>query len=181
MDQENIDGELGFVERFLDVQNSVFAFLRSRGLDVNEAEDALQDVARELWRNYRSYDHERPFVAWAIGIARNVARSRFRRKKVRKRVIADTDLTERIAERVAGFVTDPEQLFADEKAYLEECLAELPDHSLQLVRLRYYLRLPLSKVAQHVKRSYGSTNVALSRIRRFLMDCITRNIARNTA
>ena len=52
-------------------QPAVAAFLTSVVRDFRERDDLLQDVAVAVIESFESYDESRPFVPWAIGIARH--------------------------------------------------------------------------------------------------------------
>src|SRR3954463_6358581 len=57
----------------------VFAQLLAGIGSFYHAEDVLQEVAVSVAKNYGSYDSTRPFIAWALGIARNHMLMYFRR------------------------------------------------------------------------------------------------------
>ena len=48
------------------VANYVHALVRDRGA----AQDVLQETALVIFRRFADYDGQRPFLAWALGIAR---------------------------------------------------------------------------------------------------------------
>src|SRR5438128_1215121 len=50
---------------------AVFAYLTASVYDFHRAEDLLQEVAVAIASQFHSYDRSRPFLAWAMGIARN--------------------------------------------------------------------------------------------------------------
>src|SRR5262245_39823942 len=60
-------------------RTAVFAQLLAGIGSFHDAEDVLQEVAVSVAKNYSSYDAARPFVAWALGIARNHMLMYFRR------------------------------------------------------------------------------------------------------
>src|SRR6478752_4145777 len=60
-----------------EAQPIVAAFILSAIPDFHQAEDVLQQVAVVLVREFEQFDTSRPFLPWALGIARNlVAKSR---------------------------------------------------------------------------------------------------------
>ena len=70
-----------FTRRWTEAQPIVAGYISAVVPDFQEAEDLLQDVAVILLRKFPEYDAQRPFVAWAIGIAKRevlVARRRTR-------------------------------------------------------------------------------------------------------
>src|SRR4051794_12552203 len=54
-------------------QPVVAAFILSVIPDFHQAEDVLQQVAVVLVREFDRFDPSRPFLPWALGIARNLA------------------------------------------------------------------------------------------------------------
>ena len=54
-------------------QPSVSAFVSSVVRDFRDRDDVLQDIAVAVIESIDLYDTERPFVAWAIGVARKGA------------------------------------------------------------------------------------------------------------
>ena len=166
-----------FLKQFLAAQPSVYAFIRGNGFPVPDADDLLQEVALVLWRQYSSYDPTRPFLGWAIGIARNIARNRWRHSKVRQDVVVDTDLCGEVGDLVADALTENEGEFARERDHLEDCLNALPEHSRKLITLRYADDADVRKVAKAVGKTYAATSVMLSRIRAVLEECITSKLA----
>ena len=77
-------------------QPAVAAFLTSVVRDFRERDDLLQEVAVAVLESFESYDESRPFVPWAIGIARHRVgtwlRSR-RRDRLRECIEREPGLT----------------------------------------------------------------------------------------
>ena len=73
-------------------QPIVGSYIGSLVPDFQEAEDLLQEVALVLLRKFPEYDDRRPFVAWALGVARfEVLHAR--RSHARSFVAAQSDLS----------------------------------------------------------------------------------------
>ena len=70
-------------------RTAVFAQLLAGIGSFHDAEDVLQEVAVSVAKNYGSYDRARPFVAWALGIARNHMLMYFRRYHRNRLVFSD--------------------------------------------------------------------------------------------
>ena len=119
-----------------------------------------------------NYDTSRPFLAWAIGVARNAIRNQFRSRRVREKVLVDTEIVEKIAHRVGESLAEIEAELAEEKALMEKCIDALPERSRSLFTLRYRDALSLDVVAQQIDRSYAATNMLLTRIRSKLLECV---------
>ncbi|MFM7799197.1 MAG: sigma factor [Planctomycetota bacterium] len=61
-------------------QPAVSAFVHAVVIDRAERDDVLQDVAIAVLESFPSYDPARPFVPWAIGIARHAVADSLRRR-----------------------------------------------------------------------------------------------------
>jgi RNA polymerase sigma-70 factor, ECF subfamily len=170
-------GRNAFLERFLVVQQSLYAFVRSFGFTPMDADDLVQDIAKALWESYESYDPARPFVGWSLGVARNLVRNRFRHQHVRRNMVVDSEACERIADHVSAVLEDRHSTFDEQKEALAHCLQELPSSSGQLICWRYYDRLSLEDIAIRIKKTYTATNTTMTRIRSALMECIKTRMA----
>jgi RNA polymerase sigma-70 factor (ECF subfamily) len=173
---KNQSREPDFVNRFIEAQNALYAYVRSYGFNITDTEDLLQDVAQELWRCYPSYDPSHPFMAWAIGVTRNRVRTQLRRNAVRRKMIVDSEICEKISDSVEQAVLKYGSQFSSEREYLERCVDELQERSRRLIRYRYYENLTLQQIAGRVGKTYAAVNVALSRIRSWLMDCVSKRV-----
>ncbi|MBA4388310.1 MAG: hypothetical protein C0404_10040 [Verrucomicrobia bacterium] len=161
-----------FLERYLGVQQSVYAYIRGAGFGVADADDLAQEVAVALWKSYDAYDPAKSFEGWAIGVARNVIRNKRRYDRVRGDTIVDTDICQQIGDLVAETVSKEKDVFDEEREKLEHCMKNLPDRSRELLRLRYYTGLDLGQIARSVRSTYGAVNITLSRARSMLIDCV---------
>src|SRR6266568_5069261 len=86
-----------FTRRWTEAQPIVTGYINAVVPDFQEAEDLLQDFAVILLRKFPEYDAQRPFVAWAIGMAkREVLASR--RSHARSLLCYQADLQERVSE-----------------------------------------------------------------------------------
>ncbi len=180
MGSEN-DTKERFLECFIPVQASIYAYIRAAGVPPSDAEDALQDLASRLWKNFSAYDPDRPFVAWAIGVARNLIRDRRRRAKVRQRVCVNSEMCERLADEVADTLVENQPLFESEREHLEPCLRELPEKATAVLRLCYFQNLSLADLARRIRKTYAAANMLLSRSRFLLVECIQRKTKEHPA
>lgn len=148
----------------------VSAYLFSLLPDFHQAEDALQQVAVALVREYDKYDSTRPFLPWALGVARNVA-LKSRRGAARK---AEHPLGETVlAEIQVAFAQDADMWGGIRKA-LRDCLHKQPAKVLELLRLRYAHDMKPSDVAVQMGLTAGAVRVMLHRAREVLRRCIRR-------
>ncbi|HVR85421.1 MAG TPA: sigma-70 family RNA polymerase sigma factor [Planctomycetota bacterium] len=161
-----------FVRRLVAIQGALRGFILAHVQDLNLAEDVLQEVSVALWKKLESYDSKRPFLNWALGIARyEVLHSK--RDSARSRVIFDEDLIQKVAERYVELEPDLEK----RRLALRHCLGKLPEHYREVVHERYVEARPVGEVARRLERSEGAVHMLLSRIRAALLDCAGRFLA----
>ncbi|RPH48717.1 MAG: sigma-70 family RNA polymerase sigma factor [Planctomycetota bacterium] len=158
-----------FLRRYTSVQQSLFAYIRSTGFTLTDSEDILQDVAVALWKSYSTYQPDKPFVAWAIGVAKNVVHGRLRYESVRRNARAAEELGECVARTL---VADQDEL-REERERMADCMKKLPGKSRDLLDWRYRDRLDLGTIAHRIGQTYAATNMVLSRLRSRLLECVS--------
>src|SRR5262249_5724723 len=137
-----------FLTLFLRHQADLKAFIGSLLLDPHQRDDAFQEAALTLWKQFDSYDRARSFGAWARGIAANKVlqqrdqKARFPLAFPPETIQAVLDAYER-TEAKASHLSDA----------LRECVAQLPDPSRHLLSLRYEQDLSGEEIARQI----GST------------------------
>jgi RNA polymerase sigma-70 factor (ECF subfamily) len=160
-----------FLKLFLKHETDVKAFIGSLLLDGHLRDDAFQEVALTLWRQMDAYDWQRPFGAWARGIAaRKILQLRDQNARFPVAFSPETiqailDAFERTEEAASGKMTA-----------LRECLKGLPPESLNLLELRYERNLECAQIARQTSRTLGSVYQALSRIRAKLEECVRKRL-----
>ena len=133
-------------------------------------DDAFQETFLVVLRRADDFDARRDLGAWARGIARFVA------LKVRRRHGAHQPLPDAILALVdtAHEEAAADGEVADDLHRLRQCLHGVAPGQRELLRRRYHDGQPLSELARAVGRSEGAVQVALSRLRAALLDCILR-------
>ena len=124
-----------------------------------------------LFRRFDEYDEQRPFVAWALGIARFQVLS-LNRDAARSRVAFDTDLLARFTETWGGTGTGCVRPIALSAG----CIQRLAARAKQMVRLRYYDELTAEEIAGQIGGTGAGVRVALQRIRHQLRECVERQL-----
>jgi len=151
-------------------QAALHRFILSLLPDRTLAADVLQETNLVLWRKAADYDPERPFLAWAFGVARHQVMAA-RRDAGRDRHVFSDKLVELLADE---HPTD------DSAAQLEEalecCLNKLPGHQRELILARYQPGASVQELAQARSQSPGALSVLLLRIRKVLEDCVDRQM-----
>lgn len=151
---------------------SVAAYVRSMTADFHDAQDILQEVSMAVVRKYGEYDHHRPFVAWAIGIARNEILA-YRRRMSIDRQVFDREAFNLITEAFAAAERDEVSPLLEA---LEKCLRRAQGKSRRLLEMRYVEDLRYEQMAGKLSVSVVSVKVAMHRLRSVLRDCIQRRL-----
>lgn len=161
-----------FLDLFLREQSILRAYLLSATGDLHEAEDLLQEVSRFLWAEFDRYDPERPFRAWAIGVAR-LQVLKWRQGKARRRETLSADTIEALS----GAAVEVADEADERRAQLQECLDRLGRWMREVVRMRYLDGLPLEQIARRVGKSFAAVAMALMRSRTALRECVDRKVS----
>lgn len=154
-------------------QRTVAAFVRSLVTDFHASEDVLQRVAVALVRKYDHYDRRRPFIAWALGMAK-IEVLMYLRQAATDRLVFDDALVERIADSYEHIADDPSPV----PQFVNECVEELDGRSRQAIDLRYGKDLPTAQIALEMQLSDGAVRMMLSRSRSLLRKCLELRITR---
>jgi len=119
------------------------------------AEEVVQDVFLQLWRNAEHYDESRgPFLPWLLTLARNRALDTLRLKSERQR------RREEQAEELPPVVASPEfEKQLDEKRRAEKVRAligALQPQQKRAIELAYFEGLSHSEIAEKMKEPLGT-------------------------
>ncbi|HPF40796.1 MAG TPA: RNA polymerase sigma factor [Phycisphaerae bacterium] len=143
---------------------------------VTHRADWLDDLLNEAWcrafNQRTSFDPDRDFVVWLIGIVRNVYREFCREGKLS---IAGRDELEQVGE-VESEEVSPARL-AQEAEILEElnhCVGQLSDTDGQIVRLRCFENQPLRVVAQQVNIPEATLRTRIPEVFERLRRCLAK-------
>jgi len=158
---------------WMKAQPVVLAYIASVIYDRHQAEDLTQEVAATVASTFERYEDDKPFVPWAMGIARNKVLHYLRTNR-RDRHIFDEDLLEGLA------VAHEKQAdaMAERRAALEACLDRLPDRSRSTIKLRYMRDLAVNEIADRLGKTPGAVSNLLHRVRVALGECIRKQLER---
>jgi RNA polymerase sigma-70 factor (ECF subfamily) len=160
-----------FLGHLLAAQDALRGYLFTWIRDVNRLEDVLQDVRIALWSKRGSFHRERPFLGWALGVARNEL-LHARRSAARSRLIFDAELLEKARARYEAL--EPE--LRRRRAALQSCIERLPGLSRQVVRERYQEGTSIGELARRLGKTVGALHKLLSRVRSALAECAERRL-----
>ena len=139
--------------------------------DQGEAEDIVQDVFSQAWRQAANYDPSRGAVAaWLFTLARSRAIDRLRARRARPEHGAD--------DRQAANVVDPrvpadlQLLSAEQVEQVRAALAALPVLQRVAIELAYYEGLTHIEIAERLEQPLGTVKtrirLALGKLRESL-------------
>ena len=151
------------------VQPIVSAFVASVVQDFSARDDVLQEIAVAVLESFKRFDPQRPFIAWALGIAQNQVGLYLRRVR-RDRLVFD-ELT------ISNLVSAFSEISIDEYSrldHLRDCLTHLEGRDLELCNLRYRHDFKPAAIASSIGVSANTVAKALQRIRDQLRQCVER-------
>jgi RNA polymerase sigma-70 factor, ECF subfamily len=149
-------------------RTAVFAQLLAGIGSFHDAEDVLQEVAVSVAKNYGSYDPARPFIAWALGIARNHMLMHFRRSH-RSRLV----FNEQLMATTGQHLESPSKNSVDRRRdELHHCIGKLESRQRRMIEMRYSSGLSIDRIAESLGTSVAAVKGSLHRIRRSLERCI---------
>ena len=157
-------------------QSAVVAFISSIVPNFQDADDILQQVAVAVIKNYDKYDKDRPFVAWAIGIAKNEVLMH-RRKNSQNKLIFSTQAIQAIAE----VYEEESSKLDDTKKALAVCIKKLKGRAKRILEMRYVSELAIPRIAQKLGMTQSAVYTTFHRIRLALRDCINRQLSSGSA
>jgi RNA polymerase sigma-70 factor (ECF subfamily) len=151
--------------------------------DRTQAEDILQDVFVNIWRNAQSFDARRSQpLTWLTSIARHRAIDALRRRASEPATVsrhaASSDGEDEI-DLLAALPSEgpgPAELLAGaaEARGVSQCVGELSAEQQQCLALAYYQGLSHSEVAEHLAQPLGTVKSWVRRALMALKDCLAR-------
>jgi RNA polymerase sigma-70 factor (ECF subfamily) len=157
---------------WMKAQASLTAFLIASTPQFSDAEDLLQEVAAEIARRFDDYDQTRPFLPWALWVAKIKIADfyRVRERRPVKFVGESLDALSEACDRI-------QETLSDEKWALEKCLSNLTGRSRELLQLRYFDDLSPQEIGERLNLPPGNVRTALSRVRTALTSCVKATLA----
>ncbi len=155
---------------------TVSAYIHAIVGDRNTRDEVLQAVALLILQRIDQYDATRPFLPWAMTIARNAAtdaRRRGRRMPAQLSDAAGAALAAAMAE-----VSDTERA---RLVHLSACLARIQGRARKICDYRYRAGLTSSRIAELLSLQPNTVAKALQRMRDDLRVCIERRESEGAA
>ncbi len=171
--EKGMDDRERLTRLWLDVEPTVQAYVFAAVRSLHDAEDVMQQVALTVVRRFDEYDEGRPFVAWALWLARSRIMDYYRKQGREKLVFSETLLQKF---EVALALTQQDRCTRQEA--LERCLDRLPEKSRQLLEMRYQKDASISSMAVALNSTAASVRVMLFRIRNLLAESVEAELSR---
>lgn len=152
-----------------DVERYVYSMI-PRSAD---AAEVVQVVSVKLWEKWDNYDHERPFIPWAIRFAW-LEVLKWRQRLAREKLVFSDELLQQLSSTHEEL--DP--VMEMRRKILGKCLEKLKEEDRELVRLRYGRHGAIKEEAERTGKKMHLLYYALERIRVQLLNCIELNMNR---
>lgn len=152
-------------------QPAVSAFITSVVLDFHKSEDLLQRTAVAVASKFSLYDSSRPFVGWALGMAK-IEILRFRQESKRDRLVFEAETLDVVAKTFEQ--TGPE--ISDLRAALRNCLQRLQGRARQILELHYLQEFKPDQISGRLGISQNAVLVRLHRARTALRGCMEKGV-----
>ena len=143
--------------------------------DVSEAEEVIQDVFVQIWKNAPSFD---PLLGaafyWALSITQNRSIDRLRTRQRRARLIENLE-NDAAANVPASQVADQGALEADDSALVRTTLNSLPADQRRVIEMAFFGGLTHQEIAEALKEPLGTIKARIRRGLLKLRDCMRAN------
>ena len=156
-------------------QRWLFSFFLTATGQPATAEDLVQEVFTTALAKQDDFDPTRSFGAWLRGIARRKLLEHYRQTQRIPLGLNETalDRLDDLADASWRRNIDP-QVREGRLATLRSCLEQLTERARTLLQLRYHQRLASKAVAERVEMTVPAVDMALSRARQALSECVDR-------
>jgi RNA polymerase sigma-70 factor (ECF subfamily) len=154
-------------------QCELYAYIFAIVRNWEDTDDLFQSVCLVLWRKFGSFQRNSSFFSWARQTAKLDVRGFLRRK--RRKLYASDQVLDVLAETPIDSRSDEAEIYL---AALRRCKAKLTAADEELLDLCYVEDLGSLQIADRLHRSQQSVCNSLKRIRRWMLECIHRELAR---
>lgn len=167
---------LELARNWLAATPAVSAYIAAMVPRHHEAADLIQRTALAVVEKYDDYDPERPFVGWALGIARFEVLN-WRRSAGRDRHVFSDTAAKHLEDAALALAPDVDARMQA----LHACMQKLGETQADLLARRYRDDEQLEALAAELGLSKPAVSMKLARIRRSLRDCIERRLAEESS
>src|ERR1019366_2073690 len=143
--------------------------------DVSEAEEVIQDVFVQIWKNAHSFDPLLgPAFYWALSITRHRAIDRLRARQRRSRLIENLE-EDAVANAATSTASDKEALGAEDTAAVRSGLGGLPAEQRRVIELAFFGGLTHQQIAEALNEPLGTIKARIRRSLSKLRESLSAN------
>ena len=160
-----------FVQLFTHHQRRLFLYILSQIPNPIEAEEVQQETNVVIWSKFAQFRPGTNFQAWVSQIA-TFEVLKYRSRKKRDRI----QFSDEFLETVSREALERSDELEERRKALVECMGKLRPRDRELIEQRYAPGEKGKHLAEQIGRPANSVYQSLGRIRRSLMECITRRM-----
>ncbi|QDV67573.1 RNA polymerase sigma factor [Rosistilla carotiformis] len=161
------DHTLQVQQLFVQHQSQLKAMAIALSPNFIQADDLIQETFLTITAKAEEFDLETSFLAWSRSILRFKLMEARRAANVRSVDVIDSLIA-----------SCPDDWASEERLQaLTKCLGDLAPKSREIISLRYQREHSPTQIAEILSRTVNSINVALSKTRMALRECMDRQLA----
>lgn len=157
------------IRALLEQKTNMIAYISFLVGDSENAEDIFQNISVAAYQKCDSIKDRDHLMGWLRIAARNES-LRTIRSKAREHVRFDSTLIDQLEPHWRRFDRQSPML----QDRLQQCLRQLSPKAKSIVKLKYYEGLRGNAIAETLNMKLNTLYVGLSRIHRYLAECIQR-------
>ncbi len=157
---------------FVRNQQAVLGYVLSMEPNFADAQDIVQEVFLAVSRKAQTWTQGTNFLAWVCTVAR-YSTLHFQRTRARRVARLDED----VLELLYGEDAPNEACEREQEMLLQKCLNRLAPRAREIVWLRYHNAKKPEEIAPVLGWTSNAVNVALTRARSFLRECLEDQMA----
>lgn len=165
-------GAQDFLRLYSVHQKQLYAFIGTFLRDAADIDEVLQETTIILWKKFGEFRANGNFLSWSFGVAR-LEVLRYVRSAKKGKFPFTNDLIELLADDRHRQLDHLDR----RREALTHCLDKLNLRDRSLVESCYRPGVQVKQVAEKLKRPVNAVYQSLSRIRRWLHECITRSVS----
>ncbi|VAX38366.1 hypothetical protein MNBD_PLANCTO02-2683 [hydrothermal vent metagenome] len=174
--KEEREKATGFVWHYTMHSRRVYAYILTLVPHRPDAEDVFQNVGVTLWEKFDEFEEGTNFGAWACRIAWFKVLD-FQQKNQR----VPSPLSPSVLEKIKQTIDLSANEVDAEYLALNSCLDKLREKDRQLIEKRYQPEGLPQNLAEELQLPVKKIYKSLTRIRRVLLECITRTLSEEGA
>jgi RNA polymerase sigma-70 factor (ECF subfamily) len=153
-------------------ERGLFAYVYALAPNWQDAEEVMQRVRIRIWQQFAQYDAAKPFDAWARAIAYYLVLA-YRKEKSRQREFFTEEVLEAVSDQFDAHLEDADL----RREALLRCLDKLDGRRREMVTAYYSSARHTSEtLATRLSMTPNALRQSLFRIRKLLLDCVTRTM-----